>query len=1342
MNVYRSIILTLLVHFFWVLTGYSQPTSLYFRNLSIANGLPSNTVNSIVQDSSGFVWIGTEEGLCRYDAYSMKYFKYSGQEVSIPSNRISCLFLDDDLLWVGTWNGICTINTHTFEVSPVDIGPNRAVRAIFKDHLGWIWIGTGNGLIRYHKPDKSYTVFTNQNSDLSHNTIRCFYESPDHDLWIGTFDRLNRYHDGKFESFDLKGNYKSLIKNNLILDITPYPGNNKLLYVGTETGLCIFNTGTGHYQTYNLENTKLSNEVIKCIYPEGNILWLGTDYGLNILNLETRKTTVFYHNPIINHSINNNVIWDIFKDSNHILWFITSNGISLLNVDTGFYKTHEVFYTDNNNEQAGNQVRDMLISPGNIFWMATIHGVIRKNLKTGEQRNFTVGSPPGSSILLDNVYCLGQDQQQRIWMGTAGGINIWDDHQSKMYSLTANSSNGLKSNYISGFYISGQGEILISAWEGGLYRLSGDLKKLQNVHFQTITDDGEAFALALGNDFYFMSRNNLYHIARGKNIPKPIDKLTSTKLNTVIHCLNKDLQGNIWLGGDGQLLKYIPKTDSLVVFQMVDENQKLISLEIDPSGIVWCASSETVIKFNPETRESLLIPLNPNSPVKNFYTNSSVQSDQGKVYFGGNNGYVEINAYQSGLALKKPQTYISGIHLNNKQIYYQKGSKILKKDIAFTNDLKLKYADNTLMLDFSTLDFWMPEKNIYQYRLNNYDDNWQITEGKKNFAVYSNLSPGNYEFEIVGANHNGLWDDTPTKLQVKISPPIWRSNAFLFIYFLLVIGIIYGTLRFLNYRHRLANELKIAQLEKLHSEQILQAKQQFFTNISHEFRTPLSLIVPPLQQIMQSNQLDEVQGRMLSLASKNSQRLLRLVNQILDFRKMEITKLKLSTSKFELVSFCENIYRSFSDLAERNEIDYHFSTDVAPCFVLLDEDKIETILFNLLSNAFKHTPIKGKIHFRLEYSENGPDHIELSVSDNGKGLSEEAQQKIFERFYQTDNHDMPKTGTGIGLTMSLEYAQLHGGTIKVNSAPGTGSIFTFVLPFKPVIEETTRKALSVEKTAGKVLPEKIMLHPSLAKDQAKTILIVDDNPDILEYIELNLGTHYKIIRAENGKKALEKIKKEMPDLIVSDVMMPVMDGLKLCQKLRKTPQTATIPVILLTAKSLDAQKIEGMMTGADLYITKPFDTGYLYSCIESLFRRETILQDYIKNELLIKAPEKSAPSDNQDHIFISKVMDIIEKNIDNNNLSVRFISQEIGISSTHLYRKLMTITSQPTKDIIKNYRLQKAANMIKNNEGNITEIMYAVGFSSLSSFSKSFKAQFGCSPSEYLKKNCLVNEVN
>jgi len=1322
---FRRIAIIVFIQYVFVLAGQCQPASLYFRNLSIASGLPSNTVNSVVQDSSGFIWIGTEEGLCRYDAYSMQYFKYSGHQTSIPSNRISCLFLDGDLLWVGTWNGICTINTHTFEINTIDIGANKVIRAIQNSGKEQIWIGTGSGLICYNKSSGDYKLFTARNSGLSHNTIRCFYKAKSGDIWIGTFDKLNHYKNGIFKSFDLKGNYKSLIKNNLVLDISPCPGNNKLLWVGTETGLCLFDTETGKYETYNSTNTRLSNEVIKCIYPEGDLLWLGTDYGLNVLNVKTRETKAFYHNPVINHSISNNVIWDIFQDANNIMWFITSNGISLLNIRAEFYKTHEVFYQDNN-EQAGNQVRDMLISSGNIFWMATIHGVVRRNMETGEQQNFTVDSPGKSSILLDNVYCLNQDRKKRIWMGTAGGINVWDDRHAKMYTITADESNGLQSNYISGVYFADDGTLFVSAWEGGVYRVDGDLDEIRNLKFQQITNDGEAMGLALKNNLYFMSRNNLYLLAPKNKTPIQIVK--DSRFNTVIHCLNKDAWGNIWLGGDGRLFKYNPEADSLETYSMVDGKQKIISLEIDNWGIIWGAGSEQVFRFDPQTRKSILMPLNPNSPVKNFYTASGLQDQNGKIYFGGNNGYVEIDSYQRNFAREKVSTYISGIRLNNEPVYYQKGSNLLTRDIAFTNKLKLKYAENTVMLDFSTLDFWMPEKNIYRYRLLNYNEDWQVTEGEKNFALYSNLAPGKYTFEVAGANHNGLWDTSPVCLSIKVSPPLWLGKIFLFIYLLLITGIIYGVLRFLNYRHRIANQLKMAQLEKKHSEKLLQAKQQFFTNISHEFRTPLSLIVPPLQQMVTADNLNDVQKRMLTLAGRNSQRLLRLVNQILDFRKLENTKLKLTLSKFELVAFCQNIYQSFTDMARRNEINYSFKTEIASCVVVFDEEKIETILYNLLSNAFKHTPEQGKITIALNKS-NTAEHIEIAVSDSGRGIPEKEQENIFKRFYQTDNFDLPKAGTGIGLTMAREYASLHNGTIEVKSRSGKGSVFTLSLPLAFTTEESVFEIKPFSFSEEKALTVK-KEKPSSAQ---KTVLIIDDNPDILEYIELNLGMHYNLVRAGNGKEGLKKVKEKKPDLVISDVMMPVMNGLELCQKLKKQPQTAAVPVILLTAKTLDAQKTEGMMTGADLYITKPFNIAYLYSCIESLFRRENILQNYIKNELLIQPPNPNASDDDQNHIFIRRVMAVIEKNIDNNNLSVNFISREIGISSTHLYRKLMAITSQSTKDIIKNYRLKKAAGMLRNNEGNVTEIMYAVGFSSISSFSKSFKSVYGCPPGEYAR---------
>jgi DNA-binding response OmpR family regulator/nitrogen-specific signal transduction histidine kinase len=540
--------------------------------------------------------------------------------------------------------------------------------------------------------------------------------------------------------------------------------------------------------------------------------------------------------------------------------------------------------------------------------------------------------------------------------------------------------------------------------------------------------------------------------------------------------------------------------------------------------------------------------------------------------------------------------------------------------------------------------------------------------------------------------------------------------------------LIVASAKFVRYRQQMQQELKLSKLEKEHADEIFRTKQQFFTNISHEFRTPLTLILPPIQEILRSNELTEKDTKLLVLANRNALRLSKLVNQLLDFAKIESSKLALRRSQVELVAFCNQVFGSFADLAKRNEINYRFECEMAVLYTSLDLEKIETVLFNVLSNAFKYTPYNGEISFKLsQFEEQDLPYIRIEICDNGMGIEPADQQKIFDRFYQTTASKAMNVGSGIGLTLSMEYVRLHGGDINLESVPEAGSCFGITLPFvaasAPKTDDLHPPAVRADTEGSKPATE---VNPG-----KKLLLIVDDNTDILDFIELNLGDYYRFIRATDGRKGLEKCRKHLPDLIISDIMMPEMDGIALCKELKKTPATAHIPVILLTAKSLEVQKAEGLDSGADMYIIKPFDIDFLKSSVASVFRRNTLMYNFVKTEMSLVPGKSIDPEKNQDAVFLKRIIDIIEENIDNSELSVEFISEKYGISTTHLYRKMKQITNKSTVEVVKNYRMQRAAQLISNNEGNISEIMYAVGFSSPSSFSKAFKSVFGVSPAQY-----------
>ncbi len=1324
---FRYCIIVILNLLFVSILFSQDKESLYFSNLRQEDGLPSNVINSVVQDRLGFMWISTTNGVCRYDGYSTIIFKQDATHNSITSNNVGTLLIEGDTLWVGTSAGLCYLNTITFEVTRVNLGPETTIRSLYKAMDGRLWIGTSKGLIIFDKSKNQYKYFDPQNSNLSHSTIRCFYEASDSSMWIGTYHKLNRYKNGKFDSFDLKRDYKPLLKNNLILDICPLNNqNDSILLVGTETGLAVFNAHTFESTLYNSENTQITNEVVKCIYKEDDHLWLGTDFGLSVFNLNFEQIDTYYHNPILNHSIANNVIWDIYRDRNDVIWLLTSNGISIINKRNPFFKLHEEFYSINN-QKAGNQIRDILIANDGNIYMATIHGVIIQNLKNNKRNYFTVNSE--HKLLLDNTYAVVEDLYGRIWIGTAGGINIWDPEKEVMSSISANRSNGLTSNYISSFAISNEGSLWVNAWEGGVFKVTGNLNNLSTIRFSKIEDAAPDKIFSCNEDIFYSDGAKLYKINNETLVKEIVPSISEMFGKQSISSMTTSDKESLWIASNKLLVHYFPANDSSKIYTLDNPViQTPISLEINSDTSVWMASLTTVSRFNTSSNDIISMPLNPSFPLKNFYAKCSASSKDGLVLFGGDNGYVEVNSAIQVSKVNLPSAVISGLQINNDRIDIQQSREILKNDIAYTKRLELKYSNNSLTFYFSTLNYWLPKKSHFRYKLLNYDSEWRSTQDV-NYAAYSNLKPGKYEFDVEAVNYAGLKSDKTTRLEVVILPPLWLSGPFIALYILIFIGLIYLTFSIYLKRQKLYNQLRLANLEKVHSEEILNTKQQFFTNISHEFRTPLSLITPPIQQVLNSGELHGKNLEMLKLAEKNSKRLLKLVNQILDFRKMEEQGVPLIKSNIDIISFSKEVYESFLDLASRNEIDYTFNTKEDVCLILCDKEKIEAILFNLLANAFKHTPPSGKIQIILEkIIQDRVDKIQIKVIDSGSGINISDQIKIFNSFYQANNNASGQQGTGIGLAMAKQYALMHNGDIKVKSEIGTGSEFTFVFPIElpdPEVIESTDHVISAVAKESEDVP--------VYQSNLKKLLIVDDNPDILNYIEINLSSEFNIYKATNGNMGIEMALEVKPDIIVSDIMMPVMDGIEMCKTMKKNAALHQIPVILLTAKSLDIQKIEGVESGASMYITKPFDINYLKACIYNLLERDLQLYDFIKKQLLIKPQETDNTEANQDEVFIKKVMVIISENISNPELSVDMISSKLGMSSTHLYRKLKAITNQSTKDILKNYRLQKAAQMIQNNEGNITEIMYNVGFNSLSSFSKSFKTKFGVSPSEYAK---------
>jgi signal transduction histidine kinase/CheY-like chemotaxis protein len=899
-----------------------------------------------------------------------------------------------------------------------------------------------------------------------------------------------------------------------------------------------------------------------------------------------------------------------------------------------------------------------------------------------------------------------------------------------MYAITAGRDNGLTSNYISGIVQDTDGTIWVSAWEGGVFKTDSVVKSPKTVKFRLIEKNGDGRLLSNGKSLFYAIGNTLWRFNGSNDGKQPVEEVNQYTANKTITALLSSDKGNcIWIGADEQLLKYTPESRKVKKIEVnITSPKKIINLEQDKYGNIWGTTQNSVFRIDAWNDEMITIPVSHSSPFKGFYPYCSASVEHGKILFGGDNAYIEINPSTVTVPEMNPQIYITALRIDNQIMQPVGSSGILSSDIAFMDKLDLKYYQNSLTFEFSTLDYLFPDKGQFRYRLKPVQEKWIYNPGNNNFAVFANVKPGEYTLEVQGTNNLGVWSHK-RELYIDIAPSIWLSNTFLALYVVLFLAMTYFIFRVYNYRQRLKNELQIVRLEKQHSEALYQAKIRFFTNISHEFRTPLGLIISPLKQLAGSDIRDAKLHKIIELAQRNAQRLYKLINQLLDFRKIESSQLHLVTEDVEMVSFTREVFESFDNLARRQKINYHFDTGVGQLNCHIDREKVETIIFNLLSNAFKYTPESGGIGVKLDVSDafERQSAIVLSVEDSGPGIPKEDSEHIFELFYQTDESKNTKTGSGIGLTLAMEYAQLHGGTINLESRPGKGSRFILLLPLveSSIFEEEiyVEEEKSSEGITAVSAPEK-------APEDAKRILIVDDNQDFRDYLEMNLESDFRLLFAENGFKGLKLARKEMPDLIISDIMMPVMDGADLCGNIKTDVATAHIPIILLTAKTLDIDKTEGMSKGADMYITKPFDLEFLRSSIQSIFRREEQMTRYIESRLLLSPPARE-DKQHPDELFLKKVMSVIERNVGNPGFSVEMISETMGMSSTHLYRKLKAITGFSTSEIINSYRMQKAAQMLTNKEGNITEVMYAVGFSSLSSFSKSFKAKYGVAPTKY-----------
>jgi signal transduction histidine kinase/ligand-binding sensor domain-containing protein/DNA-binding response OmpR family regulator len=1319
----------------WAQNNNSQ----LFNNIKVKDGLPVNEIFTINQDSTGFMWFGTINGFVRYDGYEMKVFRQDGSgKIALPDNQITSIEKNKNSgLWIGCYEGLIYLETQTGKSKLIDLGGIREVRSLLNQGDSVLWVGTSEGLFKLNSQTFDYKIYNQQNSKLGSNIIRSLYTDSDGDIWIGTFNGLNKINkNGEMNFFDLKGSYKPELKNNLILEIQPYSKNDdSFLWIGTETGLVLLNRKTHQTKVFNSQNSGFGNEVVKCIFPlKPGQVYFGTDFGFYFFDSKTKEIQVSTHDPFNNYSLANNVVWDIFQDNAGIIWLATSNGISQLNTNQGMFHFTPV-YNKVGNSQVGNQVNDLYSDKYETVWLATKKGVIAI-FKNGEIRTFTADNNAKYRLVLNNINTITGDNFGRIWIGSAGGINVWDERNHRMYTITADFdlNKGLRSNYISAFITPSDGSFWVITWGGGMYKAKGNFSNVEDIFFEYVADFNTNI-FSSDKKIWLKHEKKVYTIDLNTMQISNCEKLNNFIGKRDITSLQISSKGDLWVGLNNQLMKFNTHSEEISTYDIFTGKDSYINnLVEDFNGDIWGTTLTSIFKFSVTPCQVDAFPMNKGIPLDIFLSQSNGQSENGLIFFGGNDGFISFNPNEIRKNAFRPATIITSFKVNNKQINSideLEGRNNSEKLISFSRNIILKYDQHSFSIGFSSLHFGDPYRNMYAYKLEGYDKEWNYTTGFQNFATYSNLSPDKYRFIVKGSNNDGVWFENSRSLDIEVKPPVWASAWAIIIYIIILQMIL--MLLFSTYRNKVEwkGRIKAITLEKEKNEELALAKQQFFTNISHEFRTPLNLIIGPVQTLIDKYQPDQNAYSLLQLVSKNSRRLLSLVNQLMDIRKIENKSLKLNLQPINLIEFCREQYDLFIDLAINQKINFRFEAPELTIQLITDPVKLESIIQNLLSNAFKFTPLEGQIIFRVEIVDQ--QQFRITVSDTGIGIETEEQNYIFSRYFQGKGSLTKTAGSGIGLSLVKEYCELMNGKIWFESQPGKGTEFMVEIPLNDTIaannklESPEQKLISTDLN----LKEKIKVN-LIGNSSLSTILLVDDHPDTLEYIKICLAGKYTFLTASNGKEALSILENSKIDLLVSDIMMPEVDGLSLCERVKTNPRFTNIPVILLTAMTMTSQHVEGLRAGADAYLTKPFSIDILEARIESLLVRSQKLDEYIKRKLIVENQEVEVESYSEK--LLQETIQFINKHISDPEINIDKMCKEIGISHSSLYRKVKLQTGMTLNELTRKIKLKKAAQLIKSKKFSIAEIMDETGFTNHSYFAKCFKNEYNMTPREYAEK--------
>ncbi|WP_055444442.1 hybrid sensor histidine kinase/response regulator transcription factor [Lacinutrix himadriensis] len=1365
----------------FLITLFTQQTySQNFERISNKEGFNQNTVNAIEQDKYGFLWYATPNGLIRYDGYEFKtYSTQSKSKGAISSNNVTYLFNDKDgILWIGTNVGVNIYIPSLERFFTVPIKYNIDVTKIDSKKDGYVWVTSSKELIRCKLKDLKEGVF-----DVSENIL----DAKDREIHINTFTfGLNNSIILGTNKGLKKVSYQSekqIVKSEIpdskdfsffndkeIIEIIKV---DNIFWIGTSEGL--YSSNLDSSSKYLIKKIKVPNQdsdfFVNGLFNDSeNAIWIGTKGdGLYKFNPILNSFKHFNYDAKDKKSISSHQINAVYQDSFNVLWVGTAQGgINKLDLfQKPFYS-----YTNNPYDKfsiADNLITSILEDNNGKIWISgynkklfrSIDAITENNLDKIKFEDLQNKLPIKDN---DVIRCIYQDQRNYIWFGTDKKVIVYNPNNKAFKEVRFASAEDeiqmLVTRKIAqvnetDIVFAGNNVLVIeNPWK------EIDQNKNPKINIKSSlkvkASRVQCFLQDSDNQLWFGTDSGLLQCSYEAGEIKVVRQYQENKTGTSklsynsIFTLHEDAKKNIWIGtfggglnkltldADNNPLKmeYFRKNDVLpddVVYGILPQEN---------SGNLWISTDMGLVRFNTETKKVNVFDVSDGLLQNNYRQSAYTKGKSGLMYFGGLNGLTIFDPQKISLNKQAPKVLITSLLINNKPI--EIGEKlnditILKKAISETDTVTISKSQRIISFNLVAEHTAAPTKNKIAYKLEGFNKDWVETDEGKSAITYTNLAAGTYTLQVKSANGDGIWSISTKKLTVVVLPlwyQTWWSYALLILIFL---GIGVGIVFYFVQHEKLKQKLIYEQIDKDRMEVVNQGKFKYFTNLSHEFRTPLTLISGPLDRVIENNDNPESE-KFLAIIKRNTHRLLSLIDQLITFRQAEQGYLNLNYTKSTLGDFLYPTTEAFENYALEKNINFYYKISSPNEEIIIDVEKLERILFNLLSNAFKNTPVQGTISIDASIVfENNEKNIKIDVVDTGKGIPKESLNNIFERFYQLGNEDGNVSGGGIGLSFCKSLIDLFNGSISVKSKPNKETRFTVIIPSSK-IEEVEIEDIGVKKTFIKnwvpLQANNVKDADSKQKDKKKhNVLVVENELDIQDFLNNALSDTYNITIANNGVEALDAIKKTEFSTIISDVMMPEMDGFELCKRIKANPETCQMPVLLLTALGDNVDLIKGLEFGADEYISKPFSLKHLELRLKKLIENNLKIKEYFSKNSLPPKNKKELALSKKDLEFLEKITKIIEENLSNSNFGVEELSIEAGLSSSHFYRKLKQLTGQVPNAYLRNFRLQRAAELLDANTGfNVAEVMYQIGIESNSYFSTSFKKLHGVSPSEYSKR--------